>query len=253
MLLPTLKTLLTVAKVLTLDIETSPAIVYAWGLFDQNVGLSQIITPSRVLCFAAKWQGEKKVHFFSEWDDGDHGMVHAMHSLLDTADVVVSYNGKSFDIPHMNREMVEWGLTPPAPYGHVDLYQTVRRQFKFLSGKLDYVSDRLLDNKKLSTDFGLWKGVLAGDRQAQRKMAKYNKHDVVLTEQLYELILPWIPNHPSVALIDGKAHACPSCGSGDVQKRGVSRTRVSTYQRYQCQACGAWSRAGARKTKTELR
>lgn len=241
------------AKILTLDIETSPAIVYAWGLFDQNVGISQVIQPTRVLCFAAKWQHDNKVMFFSEWGDGDHGMIAAMHSLLDEADIVVSYNGKSFDIPHMNREMLEWGMVPPAPYAHVDLYQTVKRQFKFLSGKLDWVSQRLLDNEKLATNFGLWRGVLDGEGKAQRQMAKYNKHDVVLTEQLYELVLPWIPNHPSIALIDGKAHACPSCGSDHVQKRGEYRTRVSTFQRYQCNECGAWSRAAKSVRKTDLR
>lgn len=241
------------ARILTLDIETSPAVVYAWGLFDQNVGLSQVITPTRVLCFAAKWHGSNKVMFFSEWDDGDHAMIEAMHALLDEADIVVSYNGKSFDIPHMNREMVEWGHTPPSPFAHVDLYQTVKRQFRFLSGKLDWVSQQLLDSKKLSTDFSLWKGVLGGDPKAQAKMKRYNKHDVVLTEVLYDRILPWIPNHPSIALIDGHAHACPSCGSKRLQKRGVARTRVSAYQRYQCTACGAWSRGGARLQKTEAR
>ena len=48
-------------KVLVIDIETSPNVVYAWGLWDQNIGISQVIEPSRVLCFAAKWVGQKKV------------------------------------------------------------------------------------------------------------------------------------------------------------------------------------------------
>ncbi len=57
----------------------------------------------------------------------------------------------------------------------------------------------------------------------------------------------------NVALINGEIHACPRCASTDVQKRGVQRTSVSTFQRYQCNDCGAWSRAGKNLAKTELR
>lgn len=241
------------AKILTLDIETSPAIVYTWGLFDQNVGISQIVEPTRIICFAAKWLGEKKVSFFSEWGDGRQEMIEAMHFLLDEADVIISYNGKSFDIPHMNREMLEFGLTPPAPFSHVDLYQVIRRKFNFLSGKLDWVSQRLLDNKKLATNFDLWKNVLAGVAKDRAAMEKYCKNDVVLTEDLYSLIRSWIPSHPNVALIQGEAHACPTCAGVNVQKRGVQRTTTAIYQRYCCNDCGAYSKSGKSMATTALR
>jgi hypothetical protein len=37
-------------RVLTLDIETSPALAYVWGLFDVTVSVSQIMDPSRRCC-----------------------------------------------------------------------------------------------------------------------------------------------------------------------------------------------------------
>ena len=52
-------------KILVIDIETAPASGYIWKLFDVNVSLSQLIDTSKVICFAAKWIGDKKVIFSS--------------------------------------------------------------------------------------------------------------------------------------------------------------------------------------------
>ena len=64
-------------RILTIDIETKPMKVYSWGLFNQFHTIDQIIDHGGLLCFAAKWAGEKDVLFFSEWDDGFEGMVKA--------------------------------------------------------------------------------------------------------------------------------------------------------------------------------
>lgn len=242
------------AKILVLDIETSPALAYIWRTFKENISNEQIVDPTRMISFSAKWVGEKKVRTYTEWDDGAFGMVLELWDLLNEADAIVSYNGKSFDIPHINREFIFWRLDPPAPYAHIDLYQTVRSKFKFMSGKLGWVVDVLdLGGKMAHEGFGLWRSVLEGDPKAQKRMAKYNAQDVVITEALYLELRPWIGAHPSVALIDGHAHACPACGSTRLQKRGVQRTSVSEFQRYQCNECHSWSRTGRAVSKTALR
>ena len=48
-------------KILLFDIETSPLEVYTFGLFDQNIGLNQIIKDWSVLSFSAKWAGSSEV------------------------------------------------------------------------------------------------------------------------------------------------------------------------------------------------
>ena len=83
-------------RILTLDIETSPNIVYAWGIWNQNIATSQLIEPSRVLCFAAKWLDRKRVEFYSEQDGRDE-MLRAVWSMIDEADVIVGYNHVKFD------------------------------------------------------------------------------------------------------------------------------------------------------------
>ena len=51
-------------KILILDIETSPHTGFHWGLFQQNISIGQLIESSTVLCWAAKWLGEKKGTLF---------------------------------------------------------------------------------------------------------------------------------------------------------------------------------------------
>ena len=57
-------------RILTIDIETKPMTVYSWGLFNQFHSIDQIVDHGGLLCFAAKWMGDKEVLFYSEWDDG---------------------------------------------------------------------------------------------------------------------------------------------------------------------------------------
>lgn len=241
-------------KILVLDIETSPAQAYVWGIHKQHIGPHQIIEPTRMLCWAAKWVGKSRVHFASEYTDGTPAMLSGLWDLLDEADAVVHYNGASFDIPHINREFLLAGIGPPSPFAQIDLWRTVRSKFRFLSNKLDSVAGALEIGHKVEHEgFGLWTKCLAGDRAAWGRMRRYNIGDVKLTEDLYLNLLPWIKGHPSLNLVGGPAHSCPTCGSTDLQKRGLHRTATTATQRYQCNGCGSYSRSGKRVSNVDLR
>jgi len=126
-----------VPKILLLDIETAPNQAYVWGLFDQNISGDQVVDSSYVLCWSARWLHETEIMFSSVEKYDDYDMMMQLHTLLDEADVVVHYNGTKFDIPVINKEFVKLGIHPPSPYKQVDLYQVVRRNFRFESNKLD--------------------------------------------------------------------------------------------------------------------
>lgn len=229
-------------KILSLDIETSPAVVYAWGLWDQNIGLNQIVNPTRILCVAAKFLDEKKIHFFSEWDDGHIGMLQGIHDLMSQADVIMTWNGDNFDIPHLHREFLEAGMPPPAPSKNLDLMKVVKKEFKFMSNKLENIADRLsLEGKIATSGFSLWTGVLAGDPKAQKEMERYNKRDVTLLEDIHDIIHAWIRLYPSVSLYeDLDENACPKCGSDKRTRRGYSYTQVSRFVKFQCKDCNSY-------------
>lgn len=228
-------------KILLLDIETSPNTAHIWSLRDQYINPNHILESSIVLCWSAKWYGSKDVMFQSVYGVGMTEMLKGIHGLLDEADAVVHYNGSRFDIPVLNKEFLLNSMPPPAPYKQIDLLRVVRKEFRFPSNKLDYVSKRLgLGSKVDHEGYTLWVKCMNNDKQAWKTMEKYNKQDVVLLEKVYNKVLPWIRNHPNHNLFDGKG--CPTCGSHKLQKRGFAYTLTGTFQRFQCTDCGAWSK-----------
>lgn len=213
-----------------------------------------IVEPKSMLCFAAKWVGEPRVFFHSTWGDGRAKMIGRVWQLLDEADAVLHYNGTSFDVPHINTEIAQHGCVPPSPFKQIDLYRTATRHFGLMSYRLDEVAKAFGTSRKIQHEgIQLWHKVLSGEVAAQADMEAYNRGDVWANEDLYELLRPWVTQHPNVALVDGHALACPKCSSADVQKRGNTYTGAGVFQRYRCNECGSWSRAAKRVGTTELR
>lgn len=221
-------------RTLILDIETAPNIVHTWGLYDQNIGLNQIVAPSYTLCWAAKWLGQKQVFFR---DHKEKKFLPEIHKLLTEADAVIHYNGTKFDVPTLNKDFIHGHLAPPAPFKEIDLLKTVRKRFRLPSNKLEYVCNYLeIGNKLKHVGHDLWTAYMAGDKKAMLKMKQYNIHDTVLTEKLFKILLPWIPNLPTTA----EGNVCPACGGSHFQRRGKVIRLAGKYWRYQCQNCGKW-------------
>jgi DNA polymerase elongation subunit (family B) len=231
-------------KTLLIDIETAPNLAYVWGLYKQNVAINQIQDTGYVLCWAAKWLGEDDVMFDSIHQSKPKEMLKGAHKLLEEADAVIHYNGTKFDIPTLNKEFLLHKLNPPSSYKQIDLLRTARDRFRFASNKLDFVAKALGVGQKFKhAGFELWVRCMAGDKAAWGEMEEYNKHDVRLLEEVYKRFLPWIRNHPNVALYADRGDVvCPACGGAHFQRRGTAFTAVGKYQRYQCNDCGHWFR-----------
>lgn len=249
-------------KMLMLDIETRPNKAYVWDIWNQNIGINQIIEPGGMLCFAAKWYGQDEIEFYSEWDDGQRGMAKAAWKLLDEADVVVHFYGSRFDIPHLNTEFLKQGFPPPSPFKQIDLKFAVSKQFKFTSNKLQFVSLVLgLDGKEEHEGFPLWDKVLNENGQhskevqkdARGRMRSYNERDVFLLDEVYEALLPWIPNHPNKRLYEQGA-GCPNCGahSANVRREGFYFTKLSKFYQYRCAQCSSWFRGTKRMAGVDM-
>ena len=179
-------------------------------------------------------------------------MLRELHELLTEADVIITYNGKKFDLPWIKGEFISEGLPPVPPVQHIDLYQVVRANARFLSNKLDYVANKLLGERKVAHQgFGLWKGCLNGDPTARRKMERYSKQDTALLPKLWDVLRPYTTG--ANAIHAGNPLGCPSCGNDRKQSRGYYRTKVSQYRRYQCQNCGHWFRDKVRHEVNETR
>lgn len=242
-------------KTLLLDIESAPNRVYAWGLFKQDIHIDQIEEPGYTLCWAAKWVGEQEVMFSSVWTDGPDGMLERIHTLLEEADVVVHFNGLKYDIPRLNTGFLLSGISPPAPFAQVDLYPVVKKRFAFPSNKLTYVCEQLgLGSKVAHKGMLLWREVMAGERDAQATMQKYNIQDIALLERLYNICKPWVIGHPNAGLyITNEVIVCPNCGGSHLQSRGLYHAKTQSYRRYRCMDCGKWSRQRTSSLSVEKR
>lgn len=223
-----------------IDIETFPNICYTWGLFNVNVGLEQVVTPGTTACWAGKMEGEKGIRFFSLQEHGAKRMIEEAYKFLEEADVIIHYNGRKFDIPILNKEFITHGMTPPEPYHQVDLLETARKRFRFMSNKLDFVSQFLgLQSKLAHKGMKLWAGCMEGDQKDWKKMKQYNIQDVKMLPALYNKLLPWIDNHPNSALyLPESVEVCTNCGSTHIVRKGVEHLSTQSYHRYKCMDCG---------------
>jgi uncharacterized protein YprB with RNaseH-like and TPR domain len=242
-------------KILFFDLETSPITAHTWGLWQQNVSINQIIESTEVICFGARWYGQKKVIFKSVHHHGKLEMLKTLHALMDEADVLVGWNSKAFDHKHVNREFVEAGFWPPSPTKDLDLMTVVKSKFKFPSNKLDYVAQTLGVGAKVQhTGFDLWVKCMAGDRKAWSLMRQYQIQDVDLLVDLYEILKPWMgAQHPNTAAYIGKPDACIVCGGNQLVIRGKAITNTGSYKRYQCKDCGKWQRGKTVEDTTDIR
>lgn len=241
-----------VAKILALDIETAPAKVYCWGLWDQNIGINQIVEDGYVLCWCAKWLDGKEImsdalvnypEYFKKNPRCDKKIAESIWKLVNEADVVVTHNGNNFDLKWLNTMFVKNGLKPVSPYKSVDTCSVVKNKFRFISNKMDFICRKLEIGSKIETTFKLWENCMKGDKKSWKKMVDYCKHDVRLLEKLYLTIRPYIKNHPNMNLYNGVVDAtCPNCASKNLERRGYDYTSTYKYQRYVCKDCGKWTR-----------
>ncbi|GLU88932.1 ribonuclease H-like domain-containing protein [Agromyces sp. NBRC 114283] len=237
-------------RILTIDIETRPMLVYSWGLWNQNHSIDHIADHGGLLCFAAKWVGEKGVLFFSEWEDGRDRMVQAAHDLLSEADVVISYNGDRFDVKKLNNEFLLSGMAPPRPFKSIDLMKSNKARFDLPSRKLDYLVQRTgVGRKTKHTGFQLWLDCMAREPKALALMRRYNEQDVRITEKAYLRLLPWLTNAPHLGMfMRDESFVCPYCGTKiGSELVGLAHTNVQSYDLFQCRRCQGWSRGLHRK------
>lgn len=237
-------------RILLLDIETSLHKVYTFQLFKAYIPPKQIIEPTRVLCWAAKWLGQKTVHY-RNINDKDH--IEKIYELVNQADAIIHYNGKAFDMKHLNREFLLNKLPPPSSYADIDLLSVVRKQFKFPSNKLEWVTVELgYEGKIQHRGVQLWIDCQEhNDSKAWAEMKRYNVRDVTEMEPIYHDLLPWIPNHPNWGhYTEDDKIICRNCGSDNIKKDGWERKTVQPYQRYRCLDCHKPLR-GRRKAKRD--
>ena len=240
-------------KILLFDIETSPILANVWSLWSEARDMKFVDMDWYVMSWSAKWLDQKRIttkalpdypNYKTDKTD-DTALLDDIWKLLDEADIVIGHNAQAFDVRKLNARFIVNGKNPPSPFKVIDTLKSARAYFKFSSNKLDGLGDILgVGRKTTHTGFQLWKDCMAGDKAAWKLMKEYNTQDVVLLENVYLKLRPYIRNHPNTTLDKKTINTalCPSCGSANLHKRGYSYTNVGKYSRLCCQDCGKWSK-----------
>jgi len=232
-------------KILIFDVECAPIQAFVWDLGKQWVRYHQVIHDKFILSWAAKWLFDNKIMSGvlkpeEARHKDDRRIVESMWALLDEADIIIAHNGKRFDIKLMNTRFILHEILPPMYYQVIDTLEKARSTFSFSSNALDYVNMLMELDGKRETNFQLWVDCYAGNKKALDKMVDYNKHDVVILEELYVRIRPWIKSHPNIGLYGNmEIEVCVTCGSSNLQSKGFYYTPAGRYDAFRCRNCGA--------------
>jgi hypothetical protein len=258
-------------RILVLDIETSPALMWGYGMFNQNFSLEMIERKPGIIGWASRWKDQPAKR--CKWYDGPamDGYIDDLTILweqLNEATHVLHFNGQRFDMPWTNHEFIKYGIAdgrPPSPYKQIDLMKQIKREVRSHSNKLQFLSTDLLglEGKIGASALTLWlrmyHAAMANDTVAYEKaradMARYCKRDVNLLPPMMDKYLPWMTGINSNQYT-GDPDGCPNCKAGPsaLQRRGYAQlVGGGTYQRYQCQKCGTWSRGTMSVEMTRVR
>lgn len=236
-------------KILILDIETSPMKAYIWARWKQNIYLEQTISEWFMICWSAKWLGSPEVESQCLTpkeiiNEDDYRIVLDLWKLLDIADIVIAHNGSHFDIPKINSRFIIHNLPPTTPYKQIDTKDVAKKHFGFSSNKLDALATYFGIENKDETDFELWAKCLEGDQESLNYMSKYCSKDVLILEQVYLRLRPYIRNHPNIGLyMESSNPVCTTCGSSNIQDINEEVVMSTTkYKLVRCKDCGAISR-----------
>lgn len=235
-------------RILSLDIECTPIKGWVWGPYEQN--LIRTIQDWYMLSFAYKWVDEKTTHVkalpdykgYKKGSCNDRALVTDLAELFNQADIIIAHNGDAFDIKKSNARFLAHGIPVPSHYRTIDTLKVARKHFKMTYNKLDTLGEYLGVGKKLPhAGFDLWEGCMNGDPNSWKTMKAYNKQDVVLLEEVYLKLRPWIDNHPNLLTFsEEETVGCTNCASTDLVSHGFRFAQGTKYRRLQCGECGAW-------------
>lgn len=233
-------------KILLLDIETKPMESFFWRLYDEQGGMAMLKADWCILAWSAKWLDDKEIMYSDQSKakdiEDEKKILEKLWKLLDEADVVIGHNAKKFDIKRINTRLKKHKFKPPSPYRVIDTLVEARKHFAFSSNKLEDLANFLgCKAKKLVKrkfpGFSLWRECLLGNKEAWKEMELYNKQDVIVLEEVYKELDPWINVINFNVFNEGEDHVC-SCGSKDLKKNGTDKTNSGVFQRWKCTNCG---------------
>lgn len=229
-------------KRLFFDVETSYYLVPTFQFWKVNINPDHIIREKKIICICYKWQYEDVVHRLV-WDgkQDDTKVIKDFIQVIKHADEIVAHNGDKFDMKELRtRAILTENLMFPV-YRTLDTLKKTRQYFRFASNKLDYLGKVLNLGRKLDHEgMQLWIDVCEHkNKESLQKMVEYCEQDVILLEDVYHAISPYIYHNTNFAVLKGgKKWHCPECASENTQLSHTDATAMGIIRRHmKCNDC----------------
>ncbi|NCD07166.1 MAG: hypothetical protein EOL97_13705 [Spirochaetia bacterium] len=228
-------------KRLFFDIETGYYTCRLWRIGKVGwVGPDMIKEGKPIICISYKWQGDDKVYNL-DWTMGEKEMLEAFAKVLEEASEIIAHNGDRFDIKEFRTRCIYYGILISPTFRTLDTLKKSREYFSFASNKLDYIGQFLNVGRKMPHEgLQLWIDVIENkDSQALKTMIEYCNQDVILLEDVYHALAPYITHNNNMSVLTGgeKWH-CPECTSTDVTLSKTYTTPLGVIRRnMKCNNC----------------
>lgn len=233
-----------VVKRLFFDIETSPNIGFFWKSgYGINIGPENIINERAIICVCWKWENEDKVQFLT-WDknQNDKKLLEEFIKIIESSDEAIAHNGDNFDIKWLRTRCIYHRIQCPSKFRSLDTLRKSRSSFNFNSNKLDYIGQFLGVGEKVDHGgFGFWKDIILNNSEdSLSKMVDYCIGDVILLEDVYNVLHPYIHKNTSFAVLNGSPKwRCIECVSSNIKLRKSTATAMGVIKRHMiCKDCG---------------
>lgn len=231
------------ARILFLDIETSAILARVWGLFDQNIGLNQVIEDWSLLSYGAKFSDDDTMFYldqrYATHHTDDRQLVEGIHDLISHADIICAHN-ISFDWGKLNAKFIRYELPPLHPRQICTLNMARRLMKKGVtSKKLEFLAKWLgVTPKEAHKKFHgmeLWNECLKGNMEAWEEMQIYNQGDVITLEEVFYKLVKY--DDKTNLIIYQHKNEC-ICGAVDFVRDGYKVTNTGKKIRFRCGSCG---------------
>lgn len=241
-------------KVLLYDIETLPNKGYFFQCYDargNNINTDFIIKERSIISIAYKWYNvgtEADVISIADFPKefkkdphNDRKVLEKFAKVLDDADFIVGHYSDKFDNKFIQARTMINKLPPLKMPTEVDTHKLLKKHFLLNANRLGYVGKLLGLGGKNPMGIDDWLGCANGDIDSVRKMTEYNQQDVVLLEQIFKQILPYVKHKIDFTILHNKEEvgiACTGCGSTHFKRNGRKVLSKSVCQNFQCLECG---------------
>lgn len=243
-------------KIVLWDLETLPNLKEVMKVYPQlsnYPGLTLKASITSVICAGYMTLGaDEKIRCINAWDfktrwrknvNDDYAVVKKIAEILSAADLIVTHNGKRFDLKFLQTRLFYHGLPPLPKIPHIDTCAEGKKNLLAFNNRLDTLAGILTDERK--TDNGgwdLWVRVLNREPKAMKLMTDYCKQDVNVLHKIFLRLKPILKSLPNENLFAGPfAKVCPCCGSMAISKQGIRTRKTGVFQAYRCRNCYSWS------------